>query len=138
MADLPLPVADADSAPFWDACDRGELIVQWCGRCERHQFYPRSHCHRCHGDGLEWRSVEPAGTVHACTVVHRAPTVAFRERVPYVIALVDLDAGVRMMMNVVRCEPEGVSIGMRVRVVFEERLVDGERRRIPQAAPHSG
>lgn len=42
----------------------------------------------------------PRGKVHSFTVVHRAPTAAFKARVPYAIALIDLAPGVRMMMNV--------------------------------------
>jgi uncharacterized OB-fold protein len=59
--------------------------------------------------------------VHAVTVVHRAPSAAFRVDVPYAIALVDLDEGFRMLANVVDTDPAAVAIGTRVRLVFEQR-----------------
>ncbi|MBW2622538.1 MAG: OB-fold domain-containing protein, partial [Deltaproteobacteria bacterium] len=60
-----------------------------------------------------------------------APTQPFRDDVPYIIALIDLRDGVRMMMNVKNCAPEDVYIGMSVRIVFEER--GEEKQKIPQA-----
>jgi uncharacterized OB-fold protein len=59
--------------------------------------------------------------VYAVTVVHRAPSAAFRADVPYAVALVDLDEGFRMLANVVGGAPADVAIGDRVRVAFEPR-----------------
>jgi uncharacterized protein len=117
----PLPAITAETRPFWDGCRAGELRYQACGACGRVQFYPRALCAGCGGTDLGWRRSRGVGTVHAVTVVHRAPTAAFRDDVPYAIALVDLDEGVRLMANVVGGDPEGVAIGDRVRVVFEAR-----------------
>ena len=127
----PAPVANADTRPFWEACNRGELLYQRCGSCRRPQFYPRAVCTHCLGADLEWEPSAGRGTVYSVTVNHRAPNPAFEPDVPYAIALVDLDEGFRMMMNVVGCDPASVRIGTRVRVVFESR---GEQR-IPQAEP---
>jgi len=88
---------------------------------------------RCEGRVLDWRDAALAGTVHSFTIVHRAPTPAFRADAPYVLALIDLEDGFRMMMNVVDCDPESVRIGMVVRIVFENR--DGQC--LPQATPVS-
>jgi uncharacterized protein len=116
----PVPVPNAETRPFWEACARGELLYQRCVSCGRAQFYPRAHCAHCHSGGLEWRRSLGVGAVYSHTTVHRAPTPAFKPMVPYVIALVDLDEGFRMMMNVLDCEPSKVAIGTRVRVVFRE------------------
>lgn len=131
MSGKPAPVPNADTKPFWDACNEERLIYQSCRSCGHAQFYPRSICVRCEGRALDWRDAKAAGTVHTFTIVHRAPTPAFRADAPYVLALIDLDDGFRMMMNIVDCAPESVRIGMAVRIVFEER--DGQR--LPQAAP---
>jgi len=127
----PAPTPNADTRPFWNSCNEGRLIVQHCRACGHVQFYPRALCVRCGGRELDWRDAAPAGRVYSFTVAHRAPSPAFRPDVPYVLALIDLDDGFRMMMNVVDCAPDAVAIGMRVRIVFEER--GGQR--IPQAAP---
>lgn len=127
----PVPVPNAETRPFWEACARGELLYQRCASCGRAQFYPRAHCAACQAKGLEWRRSAGLGSVYSHTTVHRAPTPAFKPMVPYVIALVDLDEGFRMMMNVLDCAPSKVAIGTRVRVVFRES--DGAL--LPQAVP---
>ena len=131
MTAKPVPRANADTRPFWEACNEGRLLYQRCGGCGAAQFYPRSLCARCGASELSWAEAEPRGTVHSFTVVHRAPSAAFKEDVPYVLALVDLADGFRMMMNVVGCDPDAVRIGMPVRIVFEDRA--GQK--IPQATP---
>lgn len=114
----PIAISHADTAPFWRGTAHGELLYQRCRACERTQFPPRQHCAHCQAGEPEWLRSAGRGAVHTFTVVHRAPTAAFKDEVPYVIALVDLDEGFRMMMNVLGCPPEAVEIGARVRVVF--------------------
>jgi hypothetical protein len=86
-------------------------------------------CVKCEGRDLDWRDAEPKGTVYTFTIAHRAPTPAFKEDAPYVLALIDLDDGFRMMMNIVNTPHDVIAIGMPVRVVFEDR--DGQK--LPQA-----
>lgn len=112
------PVPNADTLPFWEACARGELLYQMCLACERPQFYPRRLCASCQSDRLEWRRSKGRGTVASHTTVHRAPQPAFKT--PYVIALIDLDEGFRMMVNILDAAPEAVAIGARVTIVFQE------------------
>lgn len=118
----PRPEPTEISRPYWEACARHELLLQWCTACDRPQFYPRSVCARCGGSALEWRRASGRGTVYTYSVVHRAPDPAVAT--PYVVALVDLDEGVRMMSNIVGCDPASVRVGMTVRVTFED-LGDG-------------
>jgi uncharacterized OB-fold protein len=117
----PLPAITAETRPFWDGCRQGELRYQVCRACGGPQFYPRALCARCGATELDWRRSSGEGTIHALTVVHRAPSPAFRDAVPYAIALVDLAEGFRMMANVVGTDPTRLAIGDRVRVVFEAR-----------------
>jgi uncharacterized OB-fold protein len=119
--DKPVPSITAETRPFWDGCAAGELRYQACRECGRVQFYPRALCAGCGGVALEWRRSRGEGTVYAVTVVHRAPSAAFRADVPYAVALVDLDEGFRMLANVVGGAPADVAIGDRVRVAFEPR-----------------
>ena len=78
----------------------GELRVQRCEACGAKQFPPRAVCLACRSTDLDWAVAPPRGTIHSFTIVHRAPTEAFKARAPYAIALVDLAPRVRMMMNV--------------------------------------
>ncbi len=133
MSDKPQPIPNTDTAPFWAACDEGRLVYQRCTACGHDQFYPRAHCLRCQGRDLDWIEAEPEGEVYSYTVVERAPTKAFRPDAPYVIALIDLADGFRMMMNVRECDPAAVEIGMKVKIVFERP--DGGGQALPQAVP---
>jgi len=134
ISDKPVPRPNADSAPFWAACNRRELTFQRCRACGQVQFFPRALCTACQATDLDWQTSAGAGTVFTFTVNQRPPTPAFKDDVPYVIALVDLDEGFRMMLNVIDCAPDEVHIGMRVRIVFEPRGADGAQL-IPQATP---
>src|SRR5512146_1998020 len=101
---------------FWEGCAAGELRYQRCGDCAAVQMHARAHCQRCGGADLQWRAAKGTGTVYAQTSVERAPTEDFRALAPYVILLVDLDEGCRMMAHGAR----GLAIGERVRVHFFE------------------
>ncbi len=131
MEPKPVPIPNADTRPFWEACNREELIYQHCVSCGKAQFYPRAVCAACGASSLEWRTSRGLGTIHTFTVNYRPPSPAFVPDAPYVIALVDIDEGFRMMLNIKECPLEAVRIGMRVKVVFESR----GNQKIPQAAP---
>jgi uncharacterized OB-fold protein len=124
------PTATELTDPFWEATREKRYLVQWCTSCATPIFYPREACPRCLlSDTLEWKVSNGLGTVHAVSVQYRAGNPAMSERVPYVVALVDLDAGapgatIRVMSNVVNCDPDRVRIGDRVNMVWEE-LTDG-------------
>ena len=131
MIEKPEPTPNADTLPFWEACNREELLFQHCQKCGHDQFYPRRICKQCGSQDLEWRNADLQGTVYSFTIQHRAPTPAFREDVPYIIALVDLEPGIRMMMNVKNCSLEDICVGMPVRIIFEDR----GKYKIPQVVP---
>ena len=127
------PESDA-SQPFWNATRVGQYLLQWCTHCELAIHFPRAVCPHCLGDALEWRPSPGRGVVYAVTVEHRAQDPRMRSRVPYAVALIDLDEGVRVMSNVVGCEPDDVRVGMVVTIDWEP-LPDG--RRLPQFTPVS-
>ena len=118
--------------PFWEATRDGRYLVQWCLECDEPIFYPREFCPGCLGTQLEWRPASGAGTVYAVTVEHRPQDKANADFAPYAVALIDLEEGVRILSNVIGCEPDDVSVGMTVRVTWEP-LEDG--RQLPQFEP---
>lgn len=118
------PPASAVAEPFWEASRERRLVLQRCRSCERAIWYPRVLCPHCGGVDLEWGAAEGTGTVYAVSVQHRAAHPGLADRVPYAVALVDLDDGVRMMTNVVGCDATSVQVGQRVRPVWEP-LTDG-------------
>ena len=113
----PFPAIDADTQPFWDGTRRCELLIQRCTACAMFQFYPRLRCIHC-GEAVEWTRASGEGRVYSYTVVHRAAHEAFASQVPYVVALIDLAEGPRMMSRV-RVSPDEVRIGLAVRVAFD-------------------
>ena len=118
MTERAFPVPDAVTQPFWEGIAGGVLRIQRCAGCGRHVFYPRAVCPHCAGADLEWVEAAGSGRVHSFTVVHRAPP-DYRDEVPYVIALVDLDEGVRMMTRLVDVEPAAVSVDLPVEVAIQ-------------------
>lgn len=113
-----LPPETEVSRPFREGCRVGELRLQRCDACGRFQFYPRDICSHCSGDGLSWQAVSGRGRIASFTVVRRGISPAYPA--PYVVALVDLEEGPRMMSSVVGCEPEAVTVGAAVAVKFED------------------
>jgi uncharacterized OB-fold protein len=113
------PLPDAFSTVYWDAARDGRLLIQRCTSCGRHQFYPRQHCAACLAAGPEWITAAGRGTLHSYTVVHRTPNAQFAELTPYVLALVDLDEGVRITTALVDIDGSSeLRCGARVRIVF--------------------
>jgi uncharacterized protein len=105
--------------PFWDACAAGSLVFQRCSACGARRWPPRERCRRCHSAEYAWEQVEGDGEVASFSVVHRAFDRDFAECVPYVVALVAI-GDVLYLANLVDCDPEAVSVGMPVHVVFRE------------------
>jgi uncharacterized OB-fold protein len=120
----PVPEPTEVSQPFWDATREHRLVVQRCDDCHRFVWYPRPFCPGCLGAALTWTDVDGTGTVYAVSAHHRTPIAELAGRTPVVVALVDLDAGVRMLTNLVGAEASGARVGDRV-VVAWEPLDDG-------------
>lgn len=129
--DRPLPDPDPVSSPYWAAAARGQLLIQRCPSCGRRQFYPRALCRTC-GAEPEWEPVSGEGTVHTFTVVRQYGIPPFKQEVPYVVAMVDLAEGPRMLTNLVQCDPEQVAVGMAVEPVV---VVAGPEVGIPYWRP---
>jgi hypothetical protein len=116
----PLPRIDEETRGFWEALARHELYLQRCRSCGTVRFYPRAVCPACLADAVEWVRASGRGTVYSFTVTYQNQAPGFREEVPYVLAIVELAEGVRVMTNVVGCSPDQVGIGMPVGVVFDD------------------
>ena len=126
------PPASEEAAPFWDATREQRFVLPWCTECDAAIWYPRAVCPRCLGDAVEWREDAGGGTVYAASIQAKPGQGRDAEDGPYVVVLVDLDAGVRMMSNVVGCPPDDVTAGTRVQVAWEP-LSDG--RHLPVFRP---
>ena len=132
------PQATALTDAFWEATRERRYLVQWCAACSTPIFYPREACPSClSSDSLEWKESNGNGTVYSVSVQHRPGNPTMTDRVPYAVALVELDAGaggvtIRVMSNVVNCDAANVRIGDHVGLVWEA-LSDG--RNLPLFEP---
>jgi uncharacterized OB-fold protein len=131
----PLPQPNVVTQRFWSSCADGCFEFQHCRSCGHRQFPPRLACTACHGTDLDWQQASGRGAIYSFTVVHRAPLEAFKADAPYVIAIVELEEGVRAMMNLRGTDPAEVTIGMPVEIFFEP-TVQGQPP-LPQARRRS-
>jgi uncharacterized OB-fold protein len=119
----PVPIVNPWARPFWDGAREGRLMIQRCGDCSKHVFYPRVACPHCFSERLEWVQASGRGTVYSYTVVYNNAPSAFIADVPYVVAVIELAEGVRMLSNLVQCNLDELRCEMPVEVTFE-RLND--------------
>jgi uncharacterized OB-fold protein len=134
---LPLPDPDSLGAFFWEGAREGRLLIQRCSGCGTFIHYPRPVCRVCLSRDLAPQPVSGRGTVYSHTVMMQAFHPFFEDRVPYVLATVELveQEGLRVMTNIVGCEPDHVRVGMPVEVTFEQLTADLT---VPQVRPAAG
>jgi uncharacterized OB-fold protein len=119
----PLPdLSDPATARAWQGFAAHEFTYPVCDSCGEVVWYPRSHCPGCGSLSLTWHTA-PApvqGTIYTCTVVRRHTHPFFATRTPYVVAWIDLDAGPRLLSEVVTADPASITIGDRVTLTWED------------------
>lgn len=116
--DKPLPSIEPGTQPYWDALRRHELIYQRCRSCG-HQYAPyQPVCPKCLGEDIEERQSSGHGKIYTFSVVHRAPTPAFKADLPYAVAIVELDEGFYLTTGITGCPADQVAIGMPVEVEY--------------------
>ena len=117
-----LPKPTPESQPYWDGLRRHELCLPYCAACDVYEFYPRPFCRRCFSWDVEWRQLRGSGTLYSYAINYR-PAPGFEDQVPYVIAVVELDEGPRMMTNLlldVMPEPGRIPVGAPVTIVYDD------------------
>ena len=96
----PLPKINADTAAFWEGCREHELRIQKCGECGHLRWPPAFLCPHCLSGKTELVRASGRGTVYSYTVYRVAFDPAFRGDLPYVVALVALEAGTGLLQPV--------------------------------------
>lgn len=114
----PVPEITKHSEPFWQACKDGKLLIMNCKQCSRPFFYPRRHCPSCWSEDVEWIESKGQGTIWTLSEVAISLWGdAWEDTVPYTVAVIDLDEGVRMASRLI--DGSGWKIGDRVKVSFQ-------------------
>ncbi len=106
--------------PFYEGLKANTLLLPWCKSCGKPHFYPRSACPHCWAEDYDWRLAAGTGVVHTFTIVRANPPPSFVPLLPYPIAIIQLDEGVRLLSNIVG-EWESLAIGDKVGVEFVAR-----------------
>jgi uncharacterized protein len=113
------PTINDVNRPFWDGCGRGHLLVQRCSHCARLRYPAAVVCPNCLAPEAEWQRMSGRGQVFSFVVFHRAYHPAWEGKVPYTVALIELDEGPVMLSNVVGVDPAKLAVGLPVAVAFE-------------------
>ena len=117
---LPQPITP-ETQPYWDGLRAHKLLLPNCARCGPF-LYPRAFCPHCHSRNLSWIQASGRGTLHSFEIVYHPFNSAFKDDLPYVLAMIELEEGPRLMSNLIGIEPDATNIkcDMPVEVVFEK------------------
>ena len=113
------PVVDSDSEPWWQAVQDRRLMVNACAACGRHSLYPRPFCPHCWSEDVSLTPATGRARVYTWSVIHQN-AAPFDTRTPYVLAMVDLEEGPRLMTVLEDCPPERVHADMEVTIAFRD------------------
>jgi uncharacterized OB-fold protein len=113
-----VPSRSPETDPFWDACNRNVFLVQRCNACDIVQYHYRAVCANCWSSDLDDVEASGRGKVWTYSVVRRNRSPIFEAKVPYVVALVELEEGVGVFGNIVECDPDAIAIGQDVTLAF--------------------
>jgi uncharacterized OB-fold protein len=120
----PLPILDEDNREFWASCRRHAMTLQRCAACASMRYYPAPICSACGSMDFTWEPVSGNAVVYTYSIVRRPATPAFKDEVPYVYAIVELEEGPMMPTNIVGVPADDVTIGMSVQLAYRD--VTGE------------
>lgn len=127
----PMPTPDETSQPFFDAAERGVLLLQKCNECSAWLAPDAKLCSECLSESLDWAEASGKATVFTFAVVHqRIP--GWEEDTPYNVSVVQLDEGTRMTTHIIGCDNDDIRVGMPVLVDFVDA---GNGTKIPKFRP---
>jgi uncharacterized protein len=118
VARADIPTIDVASAPYWDAARRGQLLIAECAACGKVHHYPRPFCPFCWSEDVHPVQANGTGTLYTYSTVYVNDLAPFKERLPYVAAIVELAEGPRLMTTIEGANPGDLRVGMPVTAVF--------------------
>ena len=119
----PQPGISRDTAFFWEGLEAGELRIQQCRACSILHHPPMVRCPQCGNYDLGWVEASGRGTVYSHVEPVHPDFAAFSP--PYVVGLVELEEGTRLLTNIVDVDPETVRVGMPVELVIRRENSQG-------------
>ena len=119
LPERPMPTPTRESQPYWDGMREGRFMLQHCASCGKVRHYPRPVCPHCFSMESQFKEAPLGGTLHAWTVCHHPFNFFFKAQAPYIVALVDMDAGVRINAPLRGVDAASLKIGQPMRLQFE-------------------
>ncbi|ASR03201.1 MULTISPECIES: Zn-ribbon domain-containing OB-fold protein [Gordonia] len=113
-----IPTVETATTAYWDAANDGTLLIARCDDCGKVHHYPRPFCPSCWSENVTSIEASGRGTLYTYSTVYVNDLHPFKERLPYIAAIVELDEGPRLMTNMEDCEPTDLHVGMPVTVGF--------------------
>jgi uncharacterized protein len=134
----PRPFVDADMKPFYDGLKEHRFLIMQCQECGAY-YWPAAYC-RFHenenkpdmGD-MKWVEASGRATVATFNIHYTAFNPAFKDDIPYVFAMVQLDEGPMFGSTIEEVEPTAVFVGMRCSVMYDD--VDDLGMTLPRLRP---
>lgn len=121
---MPLPLPDHDTQPFWDGCREGRFLIPRCRACGRFRWPPGPMCPFCQATETDWAEASGRGTLYSWVVATHPVHALLVHQVPYVVGLVELEEGVRVVANIDGCPPDRLTGDMAVELYFEDLQED--------------
>lgn len=115
----PAPVPSLESRPYWEGLKDRKLLIPQCGACAHRWFPPSMLCPRCNSDRVDWAQASGRGKVFSYVIFHRVYHPGFADDVPYIVALIELDEGPRLVSSLVGMPLDEVACDVPVEIVYE-------------------
>lgn len=121
----PLPKPTETDKPYWDGLKAHQLLIQFCPSCSTYQWYPRAICSNCRASTLQFRAVQPNGTVFTFTVQHHATGSKFDAELPFATVVVALSEQPHLrVVGLFVGDPTQIQIGMPVEGHYRDATED--------------
>ena len=133
----PLPEPDGDTKPFWNNCKEHKFTLQKCKECDHVRWPPSVICPQCHSRQIEWKEAEGSGKVYSYVVYHQPFHPAFKDDLPYVVAVVELKEGPHILTNITGCGHKEVKCDMTVELTWEDVTEEFSLPKFQPARNHS-
>jgi len=128
----PLPLPNNEDKEFWAASKRHESVCQRCKDCGAWLWHPLVQCPQCYSFALGYEKISGRGKIYSYSIVKFNPSPIWQDAVPYVLATVEMEEGIRMKFHLTNCDIEDVKIGMPVKITFQDVASDWT---LPQFEP---
>jgi uncharacterized OB-fold protein len=114
-----LPTIEEESQPFWDAAREGRFLIKRCNACGKAHHYPRPFCPSCWSEDVVWEDASGKATLYTHSTVYVNDLPPFREKLPYIAAMVVLEEGPHVQTEIVGvASADELTMGMPLVVDF--------------------